>query len=312
MSQILAVFGATGQQGSSVINHVLADKELSQIYKLRAITRDVNSENAKQLTARGVEVVAGDSADKPSIERALKDVHTVFSMTAQAFDGPIAEGVQYNAAKTIADVAVEVGAQYIIFSTLPSVDQISGGKYSKVFPFDEKAKAEEYIQTLPIKSAFVSLGSFMENLQSQVFLGPKQASDGTWVLARNNSPKARIPLIDAVGDTGKFVGSILAEPEKHQGKRLSCATALYTLEEIVAAMSKSAGQDIVYKQLSNEEFAETLPILKDVFVQGFRFFEEYGYFGPDTEELVALDAKSARGKLSTLDEFFQTRPLRLV
>ena len=59
MSKILAVFGATGQQGSSVINYVLQDPELSQEYKIRAITRDVNSEKAKQLKEK-VEVVYGD------------------------------------------------------------------------------------------------------------------------------------------------------------------------------------------------------------------------------------------------------------
>lgn len=43
MSKILAIFGAAGQQGSSVLNHVLNDPELSQEYSVRAITRDVNS-----------------------------------------------------------------------------------------------------------------------------------------------------------------------------------------------------------------------------------------------------------------------------
>jgi uncharacterized protein YbjT (DUF2867 family) len=43
MSKILAVFGATGQQGNSIIIHVLNDAVLSQAYSIRAITRDVNS-----------------------------------------------------------------------------------------------------------------------------------------------------------------------------------------------------------------------------------------------------------------------------
>lgn len=56
MSKILAVFGATGQQGGSVIDYVLNDPELSQKYKIRAITHDANSEKAKRLKAT-VEVV---------------------------------------------------------------------------------------------------------------------------------------------------------------------------------------------------------------------------------------------------------------
>ncbi len=213
MPKILAVFGATGKQGSSVVNYVLNDPELSQQYRIRAITRDVNSEKAKQLKQKKVEVVQGDTLNRVSLQTALTGVHTVYAMTVPSF-GPDAVEAEYNSAKTIADVAVEKGAHYIIFSTLPSVREISGGKYTNVTPFDAKAKAEQYIRGLPIKSAFCSLGSFMENLQSQTFLAPQPSPDGTWVMFRPISSKAQLPLIDAVGDTGKFVGAILAEPEK--------------------------------------------------------------------------------------------------
>ncbi|RYP82899.1 hypothetical protein DL769_001508 [Monosporascus sp. CRB-8-3] len=56
MAKILAVFGATGQQGGSVINYVLNVLDLSREYKIRAITRDVGSERARQLKEK-VEVV---------------------------------------------------------------------------------------------------------------------------------------------------------------------------------------------------------------------------------------------------------------
>ena len=46
-------------QGGSVINHVLNNPELSKKYEIRAITRDVNSEKAKQLKEK-VTVVEGD------------------------------------------------------------------------------------------------------------------------------------------------------------------------------------------------------------------------------------------------------------
>lgn len=42
MSEILAVFGATGQKGGPVVSYVLNDPELSKKYKICAITSDVN------------------------------------------------------------------------------------------------------------------------------------------------------------------------------------------------------------------------------------------------------------------------------
>ena len=309
MSKLLAVFGATGQQGGSVINYVLNDPELSQKYKLRAITRDVNSEKAKQLQEK-VEVVQGDVLNRASLETALTDAHTVFAMTTPSF-GPDGFGIEYNSGKTIADVAVEKGAEYIIFSTLPPVREISRGKYTKVTPFDAKAKAEQHIRGLPIKSAFFSGGLFMENFESQTFLAPRQAPDGTWVLARHNSPNTQLPLIDAVGDTGKFVGAILAEPEKYQGKTFCAATALYSLEEVAAIMSKATGKTVIYKQIALEDFKKSLPFAPHIFVEGFSFQEEFGYFGPDTKKLVAWAAKNARGRLSTFEEYLEAHPLQL-
>ncbi len=165
MPQILAVFGATGQQGSSVINYVLNDLVLSQKYKIRAITRDVDSEKAQKLKEKKVEVVQGDVFNRASLETALTNAHTVFAMTNPDFS-PGGLEKEYNSAKTIADVAVEKGATYIIFSTLPSVRDLSGGKYTKVSHAEAKAKADQYIRGLPIKSAFYSPGFFMENFQS--------------------------------------------------------------------------------------------------------------------------------------------------
>jgi uncharacterized protein YbjT (DUF2867 family) len=313
MSQTLAVFGATGQQGSSVVSYVLNDPDLSQKYKLRAITRDVNSEKAKQLKEKKVEVVQGDVLDRPSLESALAGAHTVFAMTTPSF-GPDSLEIEYNNARRIADVAVEKGAKYIIFSTLPPINEISGGKYTKVTPFDAKAKAEQYIRGLPIKSAFFSGGFFMENFESQTFLAPRKAPDGTWVMSRPNSPKSQLPLIDAIGDTGKFVGAILAEPGKYEGKTFCAAAALYSLEEIVAIMSKTTGKTVVYKQISLEDFKKSMPLppaLLDVFVEGFSAQEDFGYWGPDTEKSVAWAAENARGRLSTLEEYFEAHPLQL-
>lgn len=314
MSKILAVFGATGKQGGSVINYVLNDPELSQKYKIRAITRDVNSEKAKQFKEK-VEVVQGDVLNRVSLETALTGAHTVFAMTVPSF-GPDGLEVEYNSAKTIADVAVEKGAEYIIFSTLPPAKEISGGKYPKITPFDAKAKAEHYIRGLPIKSAFYSGGSFMENFKSHIFLGPREAPDGTWIMTGHTSPKTQLPLTDAIGDTGKFVGAILAEPDKYEGKTFCAATALYRLEEVAAIISKVTGKTVVYKQIPLEDFQNSLslrvpPEFVDGIIEAYSCIEEFGYFGPDSKKLVAWAAENARGRLTTFEEYLAAHPLRL-
>ena len=309
MSKVLAVFGATGQQGGAVIDYVLNDAELSQVYKIRAITRDPSSKNAKRLGEK-VEVVQADVSDRASLETALTGTHTIFAMNAPAF-GPNALEIEYNSVKTIADVAVEKNVQFIIFSTLPSVKEMSGGKYTKITPFDAKAKAEQYIRGLPIKSAFYSPAFFMENFQHPNFQAPQKAPDGTWVMARHMSPKTQLHYIDAVGDTGKFVGAILAEPDKFEGKTFCAASGLYSWEEVAAIMSEVGGKTIVYKQISLEEFRNSLQFEPDMFAEGFSCAEEYGYWGPASDKEAAWAAENARGGLTTLKEYLEKHPLQL-
>lgn len=82
MSQpIIVVFGATGQQGGSVIDTLLADPKTASKYKLRGFTRDVSKPAAKALTDRGVEMVAGDMDDKASVGKAVEGAYGVFAVT---------------------------------------------------------------------------------------------------------------------------------------------------------------------------------------------------------------------------------------
>lgn len=57
MRNLLTVFGATGQQGGNLISFILARPGLSQLYKLRGVTRDIRKPAAVALSGKGVEMV---------------------------------------------------------------------------------------------------------------------------------------------------------------------------------------------------------------------------------------------------------------
>ncbi|KAI1084762.1 hypothetical protein F5B20DRAFT_591785 [Whalleya microplaca] len=289
MSKILAVFGATGQQGGSVISYVLNDPKLSQEYKIRAITRNVTSEKAKQPKEK-VEVVYGDVLDRISLEKALADSHTVFAMTPPSFSPEGLESTLYQGSMRSRAASTPKSPPS---TPRPKLRSIFGAFQSR------------------LKSAFFAPGSFMENFQYYAFWAPHEAMDGTWVMAQNNSTKTQLPLIDAVGDTGKFVGAILAEPNKYEGKTFCAATALYSLEEIAAIISKVTGKPVVYKQIPLEDFKKSAPFGADLFAEFFSYQEEFGYYGPDSEKLVAWAAENARGKLSTFEEYLEAHPLQI-
>ena len=68
MAPILTVIGATGRQGSSVVTAALEDGT----YNVRALTRNVNSEKAKALASRGVEVRTADVDNEQSLIKAFE------------------------------------------------------------------------------------------------------------------------------------------------------------------------------------------------------------------------------------------------
>ena len=66
-NKIIAVTGATGQQGNAVAKKLLADG-----WKVRALTRDINKPAAQELKALGAELVAGDMDNRAELDAALR------------------------------------------------------------------------------------------------------------------------------------------------------------------------------------------------------------------------------------------------
>jgi uncharacterized protein YbjT (DUF2867 family) len=55
MSEIITVFGATGNQGGSVMPSLLNDAQLLKEFKIRVVTRDTSRPAAQELKSKGVE-----------------------------------------------------------------------------------------------------------------------------------------------------------------------------------------------------------------------------------------------------------------
>jgi uncharacterized protein YbjT (DUF2867 family) len=128
MSKLLVVFGATGNQGRSVIDTVLNDPTLSKQYRIRGITRNASQPAAKSLTEAGnVEIVEADADNPPTLKAALAGAHVVYSVTTTIYDDKLEER-ELSQGKAIADTAVAAGAELIIYSTLFNIAKVSVGK----------------------------------------------------------------------------------------------------------------------------------------------------------------------------------------
>ena len=67
--KIIVVFGATGAQGGGLVRAILSDPNSE--FAVRAVTRDVNSDKAKELADLGAQLVSADIDDPASMRKAL-------------------------------------------------------------------------------------------------------------------------------------------------------------------------------------------------------------------------------------------------
>jgi len=78
-SKLVTVYGATGVQGGSVVSSLLQNK--TGDFSVRAISRNPESDKAKGLASRGVEVVKGDGFSKEQMLEAFKGSWAAFVNT---------------------------------------------------------------------------------------------------------------------------------------------------------------------------------------------------------------------------------------
>src|SRR4030095_10269869 len=91
-NKMIAVTGATGQQGGAVARKLLEDG-----WKVRALTRDLDKPAAQELQALGAEIVPGDMDDRSQLDSAFQGAHGVFSvqnfwLPGVGFEGAIRTG----------------------------------------------------------------------------------------------------------------------------------------------------------------------------------------------------------------------------
>ncbi|RIA92680.1 hypothetical protein C1645_55841 [Glomus cerebriforme] len=285
MSQnpLIVVTGATGAQGGSVAYSLLS----TGCYRVRALTRNPNSDKAKALASKGAEVVKFDITVKEDIKNALNGADIVWLVT-NFFDQSLRNvdfGEEERVSKIFADIVKEEGINWLIYSSLPDSTAESGGKYPGVIQFAGKNHVEQYIRTLGIpNSTFVYLGFYCQNFGTNVPLIPKENGEieiAIYALEEND----KLPMIDVDDDTGPIIAKIIEEgPAKWNGKKIPVASEDVSLKHIIDVLTKVTGKTHKLRTLNDEDIAKVNPAKNNEQVkQMFKWIKEFGVFGKDEE-----------------------------
>ncbi|PVH85457.1 NmrA-domain-containing protein [Cadophora sp. DSE1049] len=299
MSKLLTVFGATGQQGGSLIDYILKTPELSALYRVRGITRDASKTSAVALIAKGVEVIEADLDKPPTLAAALAGSYAVFGVTN--YWERASKEVEIAQGKAIADASVAAGAKLLIWSSLPSVARMSNGK-AAFKHFDSKAEVEEYVRTLPILSAFFMAGWYMQNHIG--YMRPQPKGDGTYNLSQTFAPTATLPMID-ITDTGKFIAPILLDPTTYNGKNFTCATKFLSPLQLVEGWTKVTGKSVTYTMVSPDDMVSDAmtPEMRAELKKSADLINEFSYFGQTGQKDLEWTQAQLKDKLTSWEEF---------
>jgi uncharacterized protein YbjT (DUF2867 family) len=225
--KIIAVTGATGQQGGAVARKLLADG-----WKVRALRRDPNKPAAQAFAAAGAELVAGDMDSRSDLDAAFQGVYGVFSvqnfwLPNVGYEGEIRQG------KNVADAAKAAGVQHFVYSSVGAAHRGMGQKH-----FDSKWIIEQYIQSLNIPYTILRPAAFFENFNWE----RAAILNGTFN-ALGLRPEKERQLI-AVEDIAVFAALAFENPVEYLGKTIELAGDALTESQTADTFAKVIGRPV--------------------------------------------------------------------
>lgn len=295
--RLVTIFGATGNQGGAVVSTILSHPALSKQFAVRGITRNTSSPKAQALASKGVELAAADLNNPQSLSDALKGSYAVFAVTN--YWESASRTIEVSQGKAIADACVAAGVKHVVWSSLPNVTELTGGKLKKVQHFDGKYEIAEYFEQVKKSSSMIATyfmpGFYMSNIKGMIRSIP-QVNDGAPTLTLPWDPQAtQVPLLDAAHDTGVFVGGILGYPNPAEldGKYIQAVSEWATPSKIVADISEVVGQEVKFNSVPEEVLLNLMsanPAAEEL-TENMVLIRDYSYYGKGAEKNQAESNK---------------------
>src|SRR5712664_1268346 len=276
--KLIAVIGATGHQGGGVVRALQARGQ----FKVRALTRnpDKHRELADEVVKAGL--------DKPEpLKAAFEGAHGVFLVTNFWAYGGADELKQATAAIR---AAKDAGVKHFIWSTLPDVEAISGGKFN-VPHFAGKAKIDRIVKEAGFANhTFVIAPFYFGNLSGM--MAPQKQVDGSVGWALPLDPIVRVIHMGDINELGNIVAGAFAHPdEAGNGQYLPLVGDFMSFNEIVETLNRQ-GHNLSCKQVPKESFAGSFPGATEI-AETFSYWEAHTYLGSDSSDRIALANKIA-------------------
>jgi uncharacterized protein YbjT (DUF2867 family) len=249
--KIIAIIGATGSQGGGLARAIAADR--NGPFVARAITRKPDSERALALARLGVEVVAGDADDQPSLERAMAGAYGVYCVTNYwEYFSAEREGAQ---ATAMARATRKAGVEHVIWSTLEDTRRwvpLSDTRLPtihdnyKVPHFDSKGSVDHVFAEEAAPTTYLLPSFYWENFIN-FGMGPRNGPNDELVLAL---PLGGVKLPGmAAGDIGRCAYGLFRRGTDTVGQRFGIAGEIVSGAEMAEKMTRALGRKVHFQDV---------------------------------------------------------------
>jgi uncharacterized protein YbjT (DUF2867 family) len=275
--KLIAVVGATGQQGGAVVRNLQAGDE----FKVRAMTR--NPAKHRELAD---EVIQADLNRPETLAAAFEGAYGIFLVTNFREEGTD----EVEQATAAVRAAKHAGVKHFVWSTLPDVEAISRGKFH-VPHFTGKAKADRIVKEAGFANhTFVIAPFYYQNLIG--VLAPQKQTDGSMSWALPLDPTVRSIHMGDITDLGDIVAGAFAYPDQAgHGEYLPLVGDFMSFNEIIDALNRQ-GHNFSFNQVPKEVFAGLFPGAAEI-AEMFDYFQTHTYLGSDSRDSIALANKIA-------------------
>jgi uncharacterized protein YbjT (DUF2867 family) len=318
--KIIAVVGATGQQGGGLARAILADPHGP--FALRVLTRSTGSAAAQDFAARGAQVVQADLDDEASMLRAFEGAYGAFVVTNfWAERTPEEEAartrpqMELDQAGVAARAAKAAGLKHVIWSTLedtrPHFEHLGSepptllDRY-KVPHFDAKGEADSLFTSLGVPTTFLLTTMFYEAFLAGQ--GPHRDEDGRLVLTNPMGDSAL--AVVAAEDIGRTAYGIFRAGARYVGRTVGLAGDHVTGVELAEAFTRVLGERVEYRPLTHDQMRSAGFPGADEIGNMYQFYAEAADYFVDVRD-IELIRRELNPDLTRLEDWLTAHKDRI-
>lgn len=225
LGDVVAVVGATGRQGSAVVDHLLRDG-----WVVRALSRNFSGPAARSLEARGAQLHQVDAEDVGSLRKAFDGVYGIFSVQnpmTSGLDGEVRQG------RNVAAAAADSGVRHVVYGAA-GIGRVKTG----VGSWDSKITVSDEFRRLGVPLTVLRPMAFMELMTDPRYY-PKVS---VWhVMPKLMGPARPVGWL-CTDDLGAVAARVFAAPERWVDRELSLVADVQPIEQCRALWAEINGR----------------------------------------------------------------------